>query len=84
MTSPLLRANNLRVGYGQAKVMHGIDMQAGKGNVITVIGPNGAGKATLLNTLMGILPGRGGIEFDGQSIAELTLEDRVMLVALSQ
>jgi len=46
--------------------------------VITVIGPNGAGKSTLLNSLMGILPAKGQIEFNGQSIAELTLEERVM------
>ena len=79
MTKPLLRVKNLRAGYGRAEVLHGIDLQAGKGSVITVIGPNGAGKSTLLNTLMGILPGHGGIEFDGQPIDALTLEDRVML-----
>ncbi|MEO8121893.1 MAG: ABC transporter ATP-binding protein, partial [Rhodoferax sp.] len=33
----------------------------------------------LLNTLMGILPGRGSIEFNGESVGALTLEERVML-----
>ena len=79
MTTPLLRVRNLRAGYGRAEVLHGIDLHADKGSVITVIGPNGAGKSTLLNTLMGILPGRGGIEFNGEPIDALTLEDRVML-----
>ena len=79
MTPPLLQVKNLHAGYGKAEVLHGLDMQAGKGSVIAVIGPNGAGKSTLLNTLMGILPGRGVIEFDGQDIAALTLEERVML-----
>jgi branched-chain amino acid transport system ATP-binding protein len=78
MTTPLLQVKNLRAGYGRAEVLHGINLQAGKGSVITVIGPNGAGKSTLLNTLMGILPGRGGIEFNGQEVGELTLEERVM------
>jgi len=59
-------------------VLHGIDIQAEPGSVITVIGPNGAGKSTLLNTLMGILPGKGLIEFRGQDITTLTLEERVM------
>jgi branched-chain amino acid transport system ATP-binding protein len=36
----------LRAGYGRAEVLHGIDLQAPKGSVITVIGPNGAGKST--------------------------------------
>lgn len=79
MTTPLLRVKGLRAGYGRAEVLHGIDLQADKGSVVTVIGPNGAGKSTLLNTLMGILPGRGSIEFEGQPIDALTLEDRVML-----
>ena len=43
-----------------------------------MIGPNGAGKSTFLNSLMGILPAKGQIEFEGQSITDLTLEERVM------
>jgi branched-chain amino acid transport system ATP-binding protein len=79
MTTPLLRVQNLRAGYGRAEVLHGISLHADKGSVITVIGPNGAGKSTLLNTLMGVLPGRGSIEFNGQDVSALTLEERVML-----
>ena len=79
MPTPLLSVRNLRAGYGKAEVLHGLSLQADKGSVITVIGPNGAGKSTLLNSLMGILPSKGRIEFEGQSIAELTLEERVML-----
>jgi branched-chain amino acid transport system ATP-binding protein len=77
--TPLLRVQGLRAGYGRAEVLHGIDLHADKGSVITVIGPNGAGKSTLLNTLMGVLPGQGLIEYQGQSIAALSLEERVML-----
>ena len=77
--TPLLRIRDLHAGYGRAEVLHGIDLQADKGSVVTVIGPNGAGKSTLLNALMGILPAKGGIEYQGQSIAALSLEERVML-----
>ena len=77
--TPLLCVQNLRAGYGRAEVLHGLDLHAHKGSVITVIGPNGAGKSTLLNTLMGILPGQGGIAFNGEAIGALSLEDRVML-----
>ena len=79
MTMPLLDIRDLHAGYGKAEVLHGIDLHADKGSVITVIGPNGAGKSTLLNTLMGVLPGQGGIEFNGEAVGALTLEDRVML-----
>lgn len=78
-TQPLLRVKGLRAGYGRAEVLHGIDLQAPQGSVITVIGPNGAGKSTLLNALMGVLPAQGSIEFNGQSISALSLEERVML-----
>jgi branched-chain amino acid transport system ATP-binding protein len=79
MPHPLLRVHKLRAGYGRAEVLHGIDLHADMGQVITVLGPNGAGKSTLLNTVMGILPGHGDIAFKGESIAGLTLEERVML-----
>jgi branched-chain amino acid transport system ATP-binding protein len=79
MSLPLLTVTDLRAGYGKAEVLHGLTLQANKGSVITVIGPNGAGKSTFLNSLMGMLPSQGRIEFDGQSIEELTLEERVML-----
>jgi branched-chain amino acid transport system ATP-binding protein len=79
VSTPLLQIHNLRAGYGRAEVLHGIDLQAGAGSVITVIGPNGAGKSTLLNALMGVLPAKGTIAFQGQDISSLTLEERVML-----
>ena len=78
MHAPLLEINDLRAGYGKAEVLHGLHLQAEKGQVITVIGPNGAGKSTLLNALMGFLPLRGSLRFKGEDIAELTLEERVM------
>ena len=78
MTSPILKVTDLRAGYGKAEVLHGLSLEAQKGSVITVIGPNGAGKSTFLNSLMGILPSKGSIEFEGQSIEALTLEERVM------
>ncbi len=79
MSHPLLQITDLRAGYGKAEVLHGLNLQADKGSVVTVIGPNGAGKSTFLGSLMGLLPSRGRIEFNGQAIEDLTLEERVML-----
>jgi branched-chain amino acid transport system ATP-binding protein len=78
MTPPILNVKQLRASYGKAQVIHGLNLDLAKSNVITVIGPNGAGKSTLLNCLMGVLPSEGVVEFNGQSINELTLEERVL------
>ncbi len=79
MSQPLLEVRDLRAGYGKAEVLHGLNLQANKGQVITVIGPNGAGKSTLLNTLMGLLPAKGHLLYNGVDISELTLEERVLM-----
>ena len=80
MSTPdlLLDVKQLHAGYGRAEVLHGLDLQAARGSVITVIGPNGAGKSTLLNALMGVLPSTGDIRYAGQSMGLHSLEDRVM------
>ena len=79
MTHAILNVERLCAGYGKAQVLHGLTLRAAAGSVITVIGPNGAGKSTLLNTLMGVLPSSGTLQFDGQDIAAMPLEERVML-----
>ncbi len=79
MSTPVLTVRDLHAGYGRAEVLHGIDLQAPKGSIITVIGPNGAGKSTLLNALMGVLNSRGSVEFEGQPLQSVSLEDRVMM-----
>jgi branched-chain amino acid transport system ATP-binding protein len=75
----LLQVSDLHAGYGRAEVLTGLNLQLPRGQVVTVIGPNGAGKSTLLNALMGVLPSRGQVLFDGQDLADATLEDRVMM-----
>ena len=74
----LLNVKDLHAGYGRAEVLHGLNLSAKKGSVVTVIGPNGAGKSTMLNALMGVLPSRGSIDYQGQSVTLNSLEERVM------
>jgi branched-chain amino acid transport system ATP-binding protein len=78
MSELLLEVSDLHAGYGKAEVLRGITLNVRAGQVVTVIGPNGAGKSTLLNALMGLLPQRGGLRFNGEDVARLTLEERVM------
>ena len=75
----LLQVKGLHAGYGRAEVLTGLDLALASGQVVTVIGPNGAGKSTTLNALMGLLPCRGQLLFDGVDLADSSLEERVML-----
>ncbi len=79
MTRALLEVSELHAGYGRAEVLTGVALSLDAGQVVTVIGPNGAGKSTLLNALMGVLPSRGSVVFDGHDLAEASLEERVMM-----
>jgi len=78
MSDLILDVKDLHASYGRAEVLHGLNLQARRGSVVTVIGPNGAGKSTLLNALMGVLPSRGTIAYRGQPMGLRTLEERVM------
>ena len=76
-TAPLLKVDGLHAGYGRAEVLSGVSIEAAAGSVVAVVGPNGAGKSTLLNALMGVLPARGELTFDGEPVQRLSLEQRV-------
>jgi branched-chain amino acid transport system ATP-binding protein len=79
MSKWLLQVTDLHAGYGRAEVLSGLNLRLSQGQVVSVIGPNGAGKSTTLNALMGVLPARGRILFDGHDLADVSLEERVML-----
>ncbi|HYS12823.1 MAG TPA: ATP-binding cassette domain-containing protein, partial [Burkholderiaceae bacterium] len=74
----LLTVRDLHAGYGKAEVLAGLSLHAAAGSVVTVIGPNGAGKSTMLNAIMGVLPARGALLFNGADLARDSLEQRVM------
>jgi branched-chain amino acid transport system ATP-binding protein len=66
---PLLRVEGLISGYGKIRVLHGVDMAIGRGEVVALLGPNGAGKTTLLRAISGLLPWiAGDIVFAGRSL----------------
>ncbi|ACL60175.1 ABC transporter ATP-binding protein [Methylobacterium nodulans] len=77
MSPPLFEARDVRVAYGKVEAVRGVLLTVPAGRVVTVLGANGAGKTTLLNALMGILPARGSIRFEGRDLARLPVEERV-------
>ena len=56
----LLEVDALESGYGDALVLRGVSLRAGRDEIVSLIGPNGAGKSTLLKTIYGLVPARAG------------------------
>jgi branched-chain amino acid transport system ATP-binding protein len=73
----LLEAKNLRAGYGQTKVLHGMDFTIRKGSITALLGANGAGKTTTLRALCGMVKTSGDITFEGEQIDGRATEDIV-------
>ena len=68
----MLEINELETAYGQSQVLFGIELNVGKGEVVTLLGRNGMGKTTTLHSVMGLVPSRSGnIRFQGQELREL-------------
>ena len=69
--TPLLSVRNLRAAYDESQVLHGIDIDLGDGEVVSLLGRNGAGKSTTLKAIMGLaVARRGSIRIAGvESIA---------------
>jgi branched-chain amino acid transport system ATP-binding protein len=58
--------------YDEVQVLHGIDLELGKGEVLCLLGRNGAGKTTLLKAIMGLVAVRAGsIRLDGVELTKL-------------
>ncbi len=69
----ILEARNIKAGYGEVEILHGISMGVDKAEIISIIGPNGAGKSTLMKTILGLLkPTHGKITFGGHDITGLS------------
>ena len=67
----MLSITNLQSGYGKKKILHGVTLYVGKGEVVSLMGRNGMGKTTLLRAIMGLTPAWGGkIEFKGKDVTQ--------------
>jgi len=66
-------------GYGQTRVLHGVSMSVGDGDVVALLGANGAGKTTTLRAITGGVRWDGIINFGGRSLHRATTEAIVRL-----
>jgi urea transport system ATP-binding protein len=74
----MIEITNLNAGYNQSEVIHNLSFKVAPQEILAVVGRNGMGKTTLLKTLMGLLPHKGGaILVDDTDISQLETHQRV-------
>jgi branched-chain amino acid transport system ATP-binding protein len=67
MATALLEVDGLVSGYGKKRVLDGVSLRVGEGEIVALLGHNGAGKSTTLKTILGLIRARAGqVRFAGQ------------------
>ena len=68
----MLKLNALHSYYGASHVLHGVDLEVKKGDVVTLLGRNGMGKTTTIHSIVGFVKKKQGeILLEGENIAQL-------------
>ena len=76
--TPVLELEGVSGGYGDADIIHGIDLRVGPGEIVAIIGPNGSGKSTTIRSIFGLLRlSAGTIHLEGEDIAPLRTSEIV-------
>lgn len=71
----------MSAGYGDRRVLEGIDLVVREGEVAAVIGPNGSGKTTLLRAVAGIIPYTGSVRVAGVEVSSAPPQMRPRLLS---
>ena len=65
----MLEVSALDVAYGEIRALKGVELEVGRGEIVTILGNNGAGKTTTLKTISGLLhPTRGTITLEAEPL----------------
>ncbi|MFQ6117510.1 MAG: ABC transporter ATP-binding protein [Candidatus Bipolaricaulia bacterium] len=66
----MLEVAEIHTYYAQSHVLHGLSLEVGENEVVSLLGRNGAGKTTTIRSIMGLTPPRkGSIKFQDEEIA---------------
>ncbi len=64
----MLELQDLHAWYGQSHVLQGVTLQVRPGEIVALLGRNGSGRSTTLKAVMGLVPARGGLRWQGQDL----------------
>jgi branched-chain amino acid transport system ATP-binding protein len=66
-----LRVADLHAFYGESHILHGMDFQVRRGEVVTLLGRNGAGRTTTIKAVLGLVEKRSGsIMLNGREVVD--------------
>ncbi len=68
---PLLNVENLQAYYGKSHVLHGVDLEVGRGEIVSLLGRNGVGRSTTAKAIMGLVDATGTVEFNARDLTRL-------------
>jgi branched-chain amino acid transport system ATP-binding protein len=67
-----LAVSDLNAWYGESHILHGMQFEVKKGEVVTLLGRNGAGKTTTMKAVMGMIQNRkGSVKFADSELIQL-------------
>ncbi len=64
----MLTVNNLHAFYGKSHVLHGVQFEVGKGEIVALLGRNGSGRSTTAKAVMGMVDCQGSVQWQGSEI----------------
>jgi branched-chain amino acid transport system ATP-binding protein len=67
----LLTVEDLHVYLGESHVLQGVSFAVPEGGVTALLGRNGVGKTTTLRAILGLVPARGRVAYDGEEITRV-------------
>jgi branched-chain amino acid transport system ATP-binding protein len=71
MAEAMLEVRDLHAYYGKSHVLHGVDLNVGRGEIVSLLGRNGVGRSTTVKTVMGLVTGTGSVRFKGEEVLGL-------------
>lgn len=73
----MLQLRNICKSYDGASILKNINLEIGKGEIVSILGPSGSGKTTLLNLILDLVDVDGGkIIYDGEDLTNVPMEER--------
>src|SRR5664279_5862471 len=80
LNGQLLATENLAKAYRGRRVVNGVSVNVGAGEIVGLLGPNGAGKTTTFNMIVGVVkPDEGSVTLAARRITNLPMHKRARL-----